>query len=170
MLWLAIRAGVDRRLVVLAACGCAEPALVHVPAGEDRPRLAVETARRWARGKATIEEVRSASAAAYAAYAAAYAAYAAAYAAASAAASAAAYAAADAAAAAAAAAAYAASAAADAAVAASAASAAVAADAARSVSLARSADFVRARIPWEVAEAALIGYAQEHGCLVEIKP
>jgi hypothetical protein len=62
LLWLAARVGVDRRLVVLAACDCAEPALVHVPAGEDRPRVAIETARRWAAGEATLEEVRSAAA------------------------------------------------------------------------------------------------------------
>ena len=34
--------------VVLLACACAERALKHVPAGEDRPRLAIEAARRWA--------------------------------------------------------------------------------------------------------------------------
>jgi hypothetical protein len=88
LLWLAARAGVDRRLVVLAVCDCAETALVHASPGEDRPRFAIETARRWARGDATIGEVRAAAydaaaadaAAAY--YAAAYAAYAAYYAAA----------------------------------------------------------------------------------------
>ena len=34
--------------VVLLACTCAERALKHVPKGEDRPRLAIEAARRWA--------------------------------------------------------------------------------------------------------------------------
>jgi hypothetical protein len=76
-----------RKEVVLAACACAEPALKYVKAGEDRPRIAIETARKWVRGEATLEEVRTAAyaaayaAAAYAAYAyaaAAYAAYAAA--------------------------------------------------------------------------------------------
>lgn len=81
LLWLAARVGVDRRLLWLAACDCAEPALVHVPAGENRPRVAIETARRWAAGEATLEEVRSAAAAYASAYAAAYAAAAAAYAA-----------------------------------------------------------------------------------------
>jgi hypothetical protein len=46
--------------------------------GEDRPRVAIETVRKWAYGKATIEEVRqaasSATNAAYAANAATYAA------------------------------------------------------------------------------------------------
>jgi hypothetical protein len=78
LFWLLGRTGAERRLLVLAACDCAEPALVHVPAGEDRPRLAIETARAWARGEATIEEVRRARQAAAAAYAAAYAAAAAA--------------------------------------------------------------------------------------------
>ena len=70
-----------RKQVVLAACACAETALKFVKSGEDRPRIAIETARKWARGRATIEEVRSVHAAyaAYAAYAAhaVYAAYAA---------------------------------------------------------------------------------------------
>jgi len=77
-----------RQQVVLAACDCAETTLKHVPRGEDRPRLAIKTARAWARGKATIDD---ANAAAYAASAATSAANAAAYAAS------AAYAAADAA-------------------------------------------------------------------------
>ena len=68
MLWLAGRV-VARPLVVLAACACARTALRYVLAGEDRPRVAIETAERWARGEATIAEVRSA--AAYVAYAAA---------------------------------------------------------------------------------------------------
>jgi hypothetical protein len=69
--------------VVLAACDCAEVSLHLIPADEDRPRIAIETARRWVAGEATIEECRltalDAADAAYAAYAAdaAYAAYAA---------------------------------------------------------------------------------------------
>jgi hypothetical protein len=69
--------------VVLAACACAETALKYVPKGEDRPRLAIETARKWAHGETTLQEVRAdayaayAAAAADAAYAAAYATYAA---------------------------------------------------------------------------------------------
>jgi len=86
--WLLWWAGqvVSRQELVLAACDCAETALRFVPQGEDRPRLAIETARRWAKGEATVEEVRAAAAAAcaadaaYAVYA-AYAADAAAYAA-----------------------------------------------------------------------------------------
>ena len=37
-----------RPQVVLLACACAERTLKHVPKGEDRPRLAIEAARRWA--------------------------------------------------------------------------------------------------------------------------
>lgn len=59
LLWFAARVDVDRRLVVLAACDCVEPALVHMPAGEERPRLIIETTRRWARDEATIKEVRA---------------------------------------------------------------------------------------------------------------
>ena len=79
MLWLAGRMA-DRpgwptkQEVVLAACDCAELALRHVPKGEDRPRRAIETARAWARGKASLDDVRAARAAAEAARAAAWAA------------------------------------------------------------------------------------------------
>jgi len=139
MLWLAGRV-VARKTVVLAACACARTALQYVPTGEDRPRVAIETAERWARGEATIAEVRSAANAAnaYAAYAAtyaanAYAAYAAAYAA-----NAAAYAAAYATYAA----AYAANAVADAAN-------------GRKVALAQMADFVRAIIVADQVAAGL---------------
>jgi len=40
------------------------------PEGDDRPRRAIETARAWIRGEASIDEVRAAANAAYAAYAA----------------------------------------------------------------------------------------------------
>ncbi len=57
---------------VLAACACARTSLRYVPVGETRPLVAIETAERWARGEATLEEVRVAKrAAAYAANAAA---------------------------------------------------------------------------------------------------
>jgi len=66
LLWWAAHV-VPRQELVLAACDCAELALRYVPEGEHRPRLAIETARRWARGEATVEEVRAADAAALAA-------------------------------------------------------------------------------------------------------
>ena len=71
MLWLATEVNIDRKLIVLAACDCAEPALKY--ATSDAPRIAIETARAWCRDEATIEQVKDAASAA--AYAAAYAAY-----------------------------------------------------------------------------------------------
>ena len=59
-----VRGALPRETLVLAACACAETALCHVPAGEHRPRLAIEAARRWTRGEATVAEVSSAAAAA----------------------------------------------------------------------------------------------------------
>jgi len=93
LLWHAAKAGIDRKRLVMAACACARLALVHVRAGEEGPRITIETAEAWCRGEATIEQVRearrnaaaaaddayaAAAAAADAAYDAAYAAYAAA--------------------------------------------------------------------------------------------
>ena len=105
MLWLCGKlsgepGGKGRKKLVLAACACARLSLKYVRKGEKRPLKAIQTAEAWARGKrgVTIEQVRTAAAAAYdAAYAAAAydAAYAAAYAAAATAADAV-YAAADA--------------------------------------------------------------------------
>jgi len=147
MLWLAARADVDHKLIVLAACDCAETALQYIPDDEERPAKAIQTVRNWCAGKASIDDIRAArnaaadyaaaAAAAYAAYAAAYAA--ATYAAAAAyAAYAAAYAAADAAA-------YAADAGAAAYVAAATYAAAYDADA-RKAADKTCADLVRARI------------------------
>ena len=83
MLWLCGRMAdkpgwPTRKEVVLAACDCAELALKHVPAGEDRPRKCIETVRAWAAGTATLDDVLTArrAADAYAAYAADAAAYA----------------------------------------------------------------------------------------------
>ena len=56
-----------RKQIVLAACVCAETALKYAPKGEERPKKAIQTARAWAKGKATIEEVWAAAAAADAA-------------------------------------------------------------------------------------------------------
>jgi hypothetical protein len=83
---LLARGHVRREPLVIAACLCAREVLHLVPAGEERPLRAIETAEGWCRGEATLDEVRAArrAAAAYAAYAnatyadAAYAAYAAA--------------------------------------------------------------------------------------------
>jgi hypothetical protein len=99
LLWWAAKVGVERKVVVLAACACARLALPYVAAGELRPLKDIETAEAWYSGEASLGDVRAAYDAAYdAAYAAdasAYAAAAIAYAAAYAAAHAAAYAAYD---------------------------------------------------------------------------
>jgi hypothetical protein len=102
LLWWAVKRKIDRKLLVMATCGCARLASLHVKAGELRPLKAIETAEAWCRGEVALKEVHDAAyaaaaagayAASYAAYAAAAAAYAADYAAPYAAAAAAAYAA-----------------------------------------------------------------------------
>ena len=75
LLWIAARLAVDRKLIVIAACQCARMALHWLPAGEERPLIAIEAAEAWVRGEATNDEVGAAAAhAAYAADAYAYAA------------------------------------------------------------------------------------------------
>ena len=78
LLWLAAkrsRSTASRKRLVLAACECARLALSHVPVGETRPLTAIETAEKWTRGEATLQDVATATDAVYAAaaYAAAYA-------------------------------------------------------------------------------------------------
>jgi len=46
--------------VRLVLCACARTALKYVPAGEERPRLAIECAERYARGLATVDELAAA--------------------------------------------------------------------------------------------------------------
>ena len=69
MLWLMARTTLDQDdpRFRLMACYFAEAVLHLVPAGEDRPRLAIECARRFAAGDATREELAAAWAAAWAA-------------------------------------------------------------------------------------------------------
>ncbi|MDE2099233.1 MAG: hypothetical protein KGL39_18410, partial [Patescibacteria group bacterium] len=55
LLWLVGRMADEpgwptRQQVALAACDCAESALQFIEPGEDRPRAAIEMARKWARG------------------------------------------------------------------------------------------------------------------------
>ena len=84
LLWFAARIGVDRKLIALAACGCAETSLQYIQniRYREKAETAINTVRKWAADKATIGEVRSSAAAAAAAGAGAAAAYADAYAAA----------------------------------------------------------------------------------------
>ena len=75
LLWIAGAIGVDQKLLVISACACARSVLHHAPTGDDRPRLAIETAETWANGAATVAQDRiSADSAYYAADSAAYAA------------------------------------------------------------------------------------------------
>ena len=71
LLWWAAQTSANKHTaVVLAACACARTALKYVPAGEDRPRLAIEAAERWANAP-TEANRQAAEAAARAAWAAA---------------------------------------------------------------------------------------------------
>jgi hypothetical protein len=72
MLWLAARYGdVPLKTMVAIACDEAEPAMAYVPAGETRPQECLAMTRRWLKDEATIEEVKAAGGAAWAAKAAA---------------------------------------------------------------------------------------------------
>jgi hypothetical protein len=43
----------SRKTVVLCACDCAETSLQFIPENEPRPKIAIQTARKWAEGKAS---------------------------------------------------------------------------------------------------------------------
>ena len=71
LLWLAGRMAdkpgwPTRKQIVLAACSCAETTLKFVKVGEERPRMAIETARAWVRGEVSIDDVKRAADGAYA--------------------------------------------------------------------------------------------------------
>lgn len=67
MLWLCGRmvgkeGWPDRKALVLAACDCAAttlPVFEKKYPDDKRPRTAIETARKWAHGEATLEEIRA---------------------------------------------------------------------------------------------------------------
>ena len=67
MLWLVARTTVstDDPRLRLMACDFAEAVLHLIPEGEERPRKAIEVARRFAAGEATREELAAAEAAAW---------------------------------------------------------------------------------------------------------
>jgi hypothetical protein len=78
MLWLLARMIKEkewpsRKTVVLCTCDCAETSLQFVPEKENRSKIAIQTARDWAEGKATKIECEKAADAAHAAAHAAYA-------------------------------------------------------------------------------------------------
>jgi len=60
LLWYATN-HVPLEQLVLAACDCAETSLFYLPEGENRPRIAIETARKWAVGEASLEDVKKAA-------------------------------------------------------------------------------------------------------------
>jgi hypothetical protein len=45
LFWFVRQLGIERKFIVLAACACAEQALVHVPRGEERNAEAIAAAR-----------------------------------------------------------------------------------------------------------------------------
>ena len=61
LLWLAAKLDIDRKILVYAASQCARTSLQYVPIDEKRPLIAIETAERWTRGEATLEEVKIAA-------------------------------------------------------------------------------------------------------------
>jgi len=65
MLWLLAQREVKRERLVIAACKCARLVLKH--ATDPRVETCIVTTEKWARGKATIQEVRDAASAANAA-------------------------------------------------------------------------------------------------------
>ena len=65
MIWLVEKLNIFEREQHELACDFAERVLKHIPDGEDRPRIAIETKRLWLDGKATDHELRDARDAAW---------------------------------------------------------------------------------------------------------
>lgn len=59
-LLLAAAPRISRQALVRLAAACARTALRYVPKGEERPRIALETAEAWTRGEATLLQVQDA--------------------------------------------------------------------------------------------------------------
>lgn len=57
----------SRKKLVLVVCKCARLSLEYVREDEKRPLIAIQTAEKWAKGdnKITLQDVRTAAAAAY---------------------------------------------------------------------------------------------------------
>ncbi len=51
----------SRKKLVMVACQCARSSLKYVPKGEDRPRIAIETAEAYCKGNATLKDVKNAA-------------------------------------------------------------------------------------------------------------
>jgi hypothetical protein len=61
MLWLATRVpNITHQQIVLVACVFARLSLHLIPAGENRPRICIETTEAWANGNASLQEVQQA--------------------------------------------------------------------------------------------------------------
>lgn len=71
LLWYAA-SRISQQALVLLATACARTTLRYVPEGEERPRIAIETAEAWARGEATLQQVLDAANDAYMAATGAY--------------------------------------------------------------------------------------------------
>jgi len=67
MLWLLNKLNICETELHELACDFAERTLKYVPNNEERPRIAIETKRRWLRGDASDEELTAAGTAARAA-------------------------------------------------------------------------------------------------------
>jgi len=75
MLWMLVQqigqpGWMTHQQVVLLACACAKRALKHVPAGGNRPRLAIEAARRWAADSTEVNRAAATTAGNFASWAA----------------------------------------------------------------------------------------------------
>ena len=57
MLWIAGKLDVDRKLLVMAACDCAELALPYAGKHHEAVQNCIAVTRRWCDGQATIAEV-----------------------------------------------------------------------------------------------------------------
>ena len=57
---LAIQKWAPKEQHILASCAVTRLCLHLIPEGENRPRVAIETAEAWARGEATAEQVKKA--------------------------------------------------------------------------------------------------------------
>jgi hypothetical protein len=65
--WIAQEESTPHKQIVYAACQCARLALPYCEDKQQRPLKAIETTEKWIRGEATIEEVKQAREAVYAA-------------------------------------------------------------------------------------------------------
>ena len=58
LLWYAARIGIDKKLIVSAACECARLNFGHLPEKENRPIKIIEAVEQWVQGQTDIQEIR----------------------------------------------------------------------------------------------------------------